>query len=93
MFEFRPQYTELRASLSIGFNALLLSVMHIFRMKNKANHKITKYIKHTVCIQIFEVHNFRGWTIFRIFAILFSRIAFHSKKSWFYFQGLNAHKV
>jgi len=34
----------------------------------------------TVYVQFFEVRNFRGWTIFRIFAILFSRIALHSEK-------------
>jgi len=34
----------------------------------------------TIYTQIFEVRNFHGWTIFRIFAILFLRIAFHLEK-------------
>jgi len=49
----------------------------------KVAAELKKYLMEfstTVCVQIFEVRNFRGWTIFRIFVILFSRIAFHSEK-------------
>jgi len=53
----------------------------------------------TVYVQIFEVHNFRSLTIFRIFTILFSRIAFHSEKFAVLFsriacpQSLNAAEI
>jgi len=66
-------------------------------MLSKTCYEIKK--KNTIYVQIFEVHNFRGWTIFRIFAILFSRIAFHSEKFAVLFlriacpQSLNAAEV
>jgi len=50
---------------------IMLLLMPLVTCYNYTSSKVD--FTTTVCVQIFEVRNFRGW---RIFAILFSRIAF-----------------